>query len=51
MAWFSGKKKKIEALLEASEKGHADVVKALLSSGADVNVKRNDGFTALLKSC
>lgn len=33
--------------MAASLGGHSDVVKALLEKGADVNVRSNDGKTAL----
>jgi uncharacterized protein len=32
----------------ASEKGHVDVVQALLAKGAEVNAKNNNGATALI---
>ena len=35
------------ALMLASEKGHADAVKALLAAGANVNARDKDGRTAL----
>jgi ankyrin repeat protein len=35
------------ALMIASQNGHLDVVQALLSKGADVNAKRNDGATPM----
>ena len=37
-----------EQLLAAAESGNADVVRTLLSRGADVNAKDSDGDTALL---
>ena len=43
------KKNKIgdTALILASEKGHVEVVKALLDAGAKVDEKNNDGKTAI----
>jgi ankyrin repeat protein len=35
------------ALHVAAENGHLDIVKGLISSGADVNIAANNGFTAL----
>jgi len=35
------------ALICAAAKGYIDIVKMLLSSGADVNLSNNDGWTAL----
>ena len=37
-------------LLEAVERGDADVVKVLLSHGADVDQKNSDGWTVLMKA-
>ena len=38
-------------LMEASYRGHAGIVKALLAAGADVNAASNDGETALIYAC
>jgi ankyrin repeat protein len=35
-------------LILASQKGHTEIVEALLAKGADVNAKANDGSTAFL---
>ena len=35
------------AFMEASEKGHAEIVKFLVKAGSNVNVKSADGFTPL----
>jgi len=37
-----------DKLIKAAQEGHADVVRALLDKGADVNAKRRDGWTALM---
>jgi ankyrin repeat protein len=34
------------ALLVAAQNGHPDVIRELLKTGADVNVRRNNGGTA-----
>jgi len=39
------------ALLWASVRGHAGIVKALLAAGADVNAANNAGMTALIYAC
>ncbi len=36
------------ALIRASQRGHVEVVKALLDAGAKVNEKNNEGYTALI---
>jgi uncharacterized protein len=36
------------ALIQASQNGHLEVVRALLAANADVNAKLADGFTALM---
>ena len=35
-------------LFKASSYDHADIVNALIAAGADVNIQKNDGMTALM---
>ena len=36
--------------MRAEEKGHDEIVKVLIKAGADVNVKNDDGDTALMRA-
>ena len=43
-----GRYKGLTALMGASVDGHLEIVKYLISTGADVNAKNDDGWTALI---
>ena len=42
---------KIVALEIATQKGHADIVRYLVSAGAPVNAQNKGGFTSLMRAC